>query len=276
MTDPPLSPDLPDDRQLAAEYVLRLLPPDQHATFEARLEAEPALRAQVAEWTTRLAGMNAEFPDIAPRTAVKSALRTRMFGTEARRRRPSLLQRLGLWQGLSFASLALAGVMAWQLAQPPAPTTPAPLYVSEITAEDQSLWLLAVYDSGTAELRLTRTDGSAPAGRVLELWGIKGDNAPVSLGVLPDAGASSVVLPEPLRGSVTDLVLAIIDEPLGGAPGGNPTGSVLALGHGDRTVTRHTTKKGGPAAHPFECLIKRRRPRTPAAAPRAPCDPARH
>ena len=223
-------PDRDDDNLLAAEYVLRLLPPSEMRAFEARLEAEPDLREEVAAWTERLAGMNPEFAEEAPRGAVKDALMTRLFGAPPPR--TSIWQRLGLWQGLSVASLLLAGFFAWQLMLTGAPDSTArgPLYVSEIAADDQSLRMLAVYDSDAGELQLNRTDGQAAAGRALELWAIADGNAPVSLGVLPDAEAASLPLPEEFRAGVADLTLAISDEPPGGSPTGQPTGAVLAVG----------------------------------------------
>lgn len=221
-------PDRDEDDLLAAEYVLRLLTPSEMRAFEARLSVEQPLQEAVAAWTEHLAGMNAEFSEDTPRAAVKDALMARLFGPPSPR--PSIWQRLGLWQGLSFALLVLAGFFAWQLVQTGAPQTRGPLFVSEITAEDQSLRILTVYDSAAGELQLNRTDGQAATGRALELWAIADGNAPVSLGVLPDAPATSIPLPEEFRADVAELTFAISDEPPGGSPTGAPTGPVLAIG----------------------------------------------
>lgn len=220
--------DIPqDDSLLAAEYVLRLLDPVEDAAFRARLATEPALAAEVTAWTTRLSGLDADVAEVAPRPAVKTGLERRLFGQP---QRLPLWQRVGLWQAVSLASVAVAAFLALQSLQPPQPVAPTPLFVSEIAAEDQSLRLLAVYDAQAAELRLTRTAGSAAEGRVLQLWAIAGDAAPVSLGVLPETGTTAVILPEALRAGLADLVLAISDEPPGGSPTGAPTGAVLAVG----------------------------------------------
>ncbi|MDG1128474.1 MAG: anti-sigma factor [Paracoccaceae bacterium] len=217
--------DIPqDDSLLAAEYVLRLLDPVEDAAFRARLATEPALAAEVTAWTTRLSGLDADVAEVAPRPAVKTGLERRLFGQP---QRLPFWQRVGLWQAVSLASVAVAAFLALQ---PPQPVAPTPLFVSEIAAEDQSLRLLAVYDAQAAELRLTRTAGSAAEGRVLQLWAIAGDAAPVSLGVLPETGTTAVILPEALRAGLADLVLAISDEPPGGSPTGAPTGAVLAVG----------------------------------------------
>jgi len=217
----------PDDSILAAEYVLRLLDPAEEAQVAARLARDPALAEEVAAWTTRFAGLDADIAEVAPRAAVKAGLEQRLFGLPERQ---SFWQRAGLWQGISLASVAVAAFFAFQTLQVPEASGPAPLFVSDITAEDQSLRLLAVYDSAAGEVRLTRTAGSAASGRVLQLWAIAGEAAPVSLGVLPEAATTAVILPEALRDGVAGLVLAVSDEPPGGSPTGAPTGAVLAVG----------------------------------------------
>lgn len=223
-TDPPREDD---DDLLAAEYVLHLLDPAEEAAFAARLPREPALAEAVAAWSARFAGLDAEVVELAPRAAVKAGLERRLFGKPE----PTpFWQRAGLWQGISLASAAVAAFFAFQTMQPVEEPARAPLFVSEITAEDQSLRLLAVYDSAAGEVRLTRTAGAAAEGRVLQLWAIAGEAAPVSLGVLPDAAATAVDLPEALRTDVAGLVLAVSDEPPGGSPTGAPTGAVLAVG----------------------------------------------
>ena len=227
MSTPETPPLSGEDSLLAAEYVLRLLDPAEEARLAARLAREPALAEEVAGWATRLAGMADEVAPVTPRAAVKAGLERRLFGIAPRL---PFWQRAGLWQGVSLAALAVAGFVSWQSLQPPADPVRAPLFVSEIAAEDRSLRLLAVYDAASTELRLTRTAGAAADGRVLQLWAIAGDAAPVSLGVLPEVATAAVILPDALRAGVADLVLAVSDEPPGGSPTGAPTGAVLAVG----------------------------------------------
>lgn len=201
--------------------------PAEEAAVAARLARDPALRAEVTAWTNRLAGLDAEFSETTPRAVVKAQLERRLFGMAAR---VPFWQRAGLWQTVSFASVAVAAFFAFQTLQPVEDAARAPVFVSDIVAEDQSLRLVAVYDSALAEVRLTRTAGSAATGRVLQLWAIAPDAAPVSLGVLPEDAATSVTLPEELRPIAGDLVLAVSDEPPGGSTTGAPTGAVLAVG----------------------------------------------
>lgn len=224
--------DTPDnDSLLAAEYVLRLLEPSEERDFETRLANDRGLMGLVAAWITRFSGLNAEVAPLQPGVHVKRDLQARLFGKEVTRK-PSILQRLGLWQVVSFASLAVAAFFAVQSFQVPDSTQVqrGPLYVSEIAANDQSLRLVAVYVSDTGELKVNRTAGAAAEGRALELWAIAEGNAPVSLGVLPESPEAGMAIPPELRGGVGALTLAVSDEPPGGSPTGAPTGDVLAVG----------------------------------------------
>lgn len=212
----------------AGEYVLRLLPAREERDFEDQMTGNPGLLAEVTLWNRRFAGLDAEFQPVPPPSAVKAELMARLFGDETPRTLP-FWQRLGLWQGVSLASLAVAGLFAWQVMQTQTgPIGPAPVYVSEVVAEDASLRILAVFDGTTDHVRVTRTAGNPATGRVHELWAIAGDTAPVSLGVMPDDGRGTLTLPQGL--SPQGLVLAISDEPTGGSPTGQPTGAVLATG----------------------------------------------
>lgn len=211
----------PEDAALAAEFAMGLLEGDERAAFAARLRAEPRLLAEVQGWQERLALLAEEVTEVPP-ARVKRALDARLFGAPRGRA-------LRFWQGLSAVGLALAAVLAVLVFVQPVPE-PAPVYAAEIVAADDSLRILAVFQPGTARLRMTRTAGTARPGRALELWLIAGDAPPVSLGVLPEAATVSWNVPEELRNLMAGAALAVSDEPPGGSPTGQPTGDVLAVG----------------------------------------------
>ena len=101
---------------------------------------------------------------------------------------------------------------------------------AQIAAEDGALIVKASYDATSGALYVDRTIGAAAPGRALELWLVAGDDAPVSLGVLPEAREARLSVPENLRIKIAGGVLAISDEPPGGSPTGVATGAVLATG----------------------------------------------
>ncbi|MDX1785691.1 anti-sigma factor [Roseovarius sp. ZX-A-9] len=219
-----------DDRILAGEYALGLLTPEEATRFEARLVQEPELRALYAAWAEDFVGMTDGIAEVTPPPNLLSRIEARIFGAAAK---PSLMQRLGLgWVSGSLAAAAVAVVIGLNAGLfdtgPSAPADPA--YVAQIAAEDGSLIVQAAYDADNGELYLRRDVGGAASGRALELWLIAGDNAPVSLGVLPETQAGSLTIPEGLRAQLAGGVLAISDEPPGGSPTGVATGAVLAIG----------------------------------------------
>ncbi|QIE44067.1 hypothetical protein G5B38_00175 [Pseudohalocynthiibacter aestuariivivens] len=219
-----------DDRVLAGEYTLGLLTPEEVSTFEARLVREPELRALYAAWAEDLAGMTDGITEVRPPRHLQNQIETQIFGVTEK---PTLMQRLGLgWVSGSLAAAAVAVVIGLNAGLfdpvPRAPNDPA--YVAQIAAEDGSLIVQAAYDAENGALFVQRDAGGAADGRALELWLIAGDNAPVSLGVLPEDQIASLTIPEALRAGLDGGVLAISDEPPGGSPTGAPTGAVLAVG----------------------------------------------
>ena len=215
-----------DDRAMAAEYVLRLLPDDERVDFERRLAYSRELRDEVHLWEAEFAQIaQAEVQPAATPPQAKASLMRRLFPVASR---PLWWQRAGLWQSLTLASLGAVAALGYLLMTEPPGVEP--LLVGEVTAQDDSLRLLVLYDGANGTLRLTRTDGVARPGRALELWAIAPDQAPVSLGLLDANAQGQVTLPDDLRALAPGLTLAISDEPAGGSPTGAPTGDVLALG----------------------------------------------
>jgi anti-sigma-K factor RskA len=167
---------------------------------------------------------------VAPPAALGRRIETQLFG-----RRPSALARLwgsaGLWRAVAAAAV-LAAVYLGTLAPPaPAPEGEARLISALASSAGSDVSLLAALEPQAAVLNINRTSGEAPSGRSLELWAIPEGEAPLSLGVLPDAPRARIPLTRELAARIgPGTTLAISDEPAGGSPTGAPTGAVLAAG----------------------------------------------
>lgn len=221
--------DIPEDdgAVLAGEYALGLLDGDARAAAEARMLTDRAFAASVTDWLERLAVLAEDIAPVEPPARTRAALMKRLFGAAE-----STGQRL--WKGLAALGGLAAAVFAF-LAFQPEVTGPPALFVSNIEASDGSLNVLAVIDATAHAVRVTRTEGQARPGRVLELWGIPADGTgPVSFGVMPEAEVAVFQVPDALLGKAVGLTLAISDEPLGGSPTGQPTGDILAAGPANR------------------------------------------
>ncbi|MGH1329915.1 MAG: anti-sigma factor [Paracoccaceae bacterium] len=209
-----------------AEYAMGLLGGPERAVLEARLAGDPALRAELADWQERLAALADEVAPVNPPERVYAGLEQRLFGEEIGAGFFARLfgARRGAVAGVALSFAVLLALIFWL------PGAQSPLYVSQLAAEDSPLEMSAQY-SRDGTLQLARLAGEAPEGRVLELWLIVGDKPAISLGVLPDAPKMALNLPDEYAALMAPgAVLAITDEPFGGAPGGIATGSVRALG----------------------------------------------
>jgi anti-sigma-K factor RskA len=221
---------LDGDNVLAAEYVLGLLAPDQHAAVAVRVRTTPALRADVRFWRTRLSSLDAEFVETPAPAAVWAALERRLFAGAAR---AGWWNSLALWRGLSAAAAAIAVVaIGINIATPrPDPNAFAAQLVAALSAQGSNVQVVALYNAQTGQVRLTTLSGETVPGKDYELWAIEGTNAPKSMGVIKiDARNDVKVTPEILAGFGPGTTLAISLEPAGGSKTGAPTGPVVAAG----------------------------------------------
>ncbi len=218
----------PEDDLTAAEYALGLAEGEVLQAARTRLRNEPGFARKVADWQERFVAMTDSIAAVAPRAQIKRALMAHLFAGG----HVPLLRRLWLWQGLSVAAAGLAAVMGLALLQDrtPYPPVPSAVYAAQMTGETGALEMFAVLDTGRGDIALRRVSGGPPEGRVLELWAILPDRAPISLGVLPQDAVTRVALPAELLQQAGEITLAVSEEPPGGAPGGAPTGNIMAAG----------------------------------------------
>lgn len=225
MTDlPPPTPE-EEDAFLAAEYALGLSEGENLTLARERARRDGMFAGAVAAWQERLAALTDDIAPVAPPARVKKTLIRSLFP----KARVPFMQRLWVWQGLTFASLAMLAVLAMPMLRPDAPTVAGPIYGTQLTGTIDDLQVYAVLDPSRGGIAVTRTAGAPPTGRVLELWALLPDAAPVSLGLVPD-DATHLKLPPEIAAQIDRLTLAISDEPPGGAPDGAPTGEIRAVG----------------------------------------------
>ncbi len=217
-----------EDDALAAEYALGILQGDVRDAFARRMTVDAALQDAVRRWDEHFVAFSHEVADVQPSRQIETAIERRLFGAVPAVQ-PSIWNSLGFWRGLAVASLAAVVTLgAWNL-RPPAEVAGAGL-VAQVAGEANAVKLVAYYDEGKGQLRLNRTEGAAVPGRSFELWLIAGNDAPVSLGLLPTQTNGTFVVPVNLREKLKGGTLAISDEPAGGSTTGAPTGAVLATG----------------------------------------------
>ncbi len=207
----------------AAEYVLGLLEDEERAAFEARLRADPDLQQDVAAWSEYFATLTDPIPERVPPPAVLRRLEAELFAQPRR----------SLWQMLLpyLAGAMVGAALAWGVFFAGLLDAPQPELRAELAPVEGEIAFAARFDPGAGVLALDRIAGTAPEGRVLELWLIPGaEAAPISLGLLAAGGGTVIALPPLLSERVPGATLAVSEEPPGGSPTGAPTGPVRAAG----------------------------------------------
>ncbi|MCB9992882.1 MAG: anti-sigma factor [Hyphomicrobiaceae bacterium] len=224
-------PSVPDE-VLAAEFALGLLDAAAHQLAEQRIISDAAFKSKVEFWQSHLAELDAEVEPVTPRP-LYAGIEARLFAPKS----ASLLERLWndlrVWRGVAAGALAVAVLVVGFAALVPGLQTgrTGETYVASLAADQSEAKFLALYDAAAGEVRLTGVSGESVAGKDYELWIIPEGKNPISLGVVPIAGTATIALANNLKSYANpSSVLAVTLEPSGGAPGGIPTGPVVAAG----------------------------------------------
>lgn len=248
----------PDADDLAGEYVLGVLDAAQRREVESRLDHDAALAGEVQAWETRLTPLFDEvaaahvpgyvWGRICNALGIQPSHSSTPSRAEAINAKNSFWESLGFWRGVSGLAMASVGVLAIALmtqkptivevpievpVQVPAPVPPPPQpgLVSTLAQDNGSAGFVASVDRDTGMMMVTPLMAEPDDGRVQELWIIPNGQKPISLGVLDASKPQARKLPSNLLASVsTEAIFAVTLEPAGGAPGGNPTGPIIAKG----------------------------------------------
>ena len=214
--------ELPD--RLAAEYVLGTLAGGARRRFDALLPAHPALRRAVAGWESRLLPMALKAEVVQPDARVWRSIERQLGWSAPAATRPASPWRLRFWQLFATAATVAAVVLGTVPRHAP---TEAPMIVV-LHATKGSETIVAGLSPDRRQLTIQPLQKVAlTSDQSLELWALKKDGPPASLGVIAADKLTAVnkhALPPDTKG------LAVSLEPLGGSPTGAPTGPVLFVG----------------------------------------------
>ena len=232
-----------EDFALAGELALGLLDIADTSRANARSAVDADFAAEVDAWRERLLPMLTNVSDQPP-ADMWNRIRGAIEGSEPIAAPANDNGVLRMWRGLTALSGAVAAALAVMLfVQPnvgpvngsvdtPATVTPAnqPILIAALQSETSAASVTANYDPASGELLITPV--SMDTGKLYpEIWIIPADGTPRSLGVIAQIGASrSLVKPELRQYMAQGATMAITPEPATGAPGGKPSGAILASG----------------------------------------------
>lgn len=225
------NPKEQEDATLAAEFVLGVLDFREHAACTLRMRQDPGFAERVADWEMRMADLNSSFNEVPAPGSVKTELDRRLFPTPEKKQDISFWESLGFWRFVSGTAIAAFAILAFFILQTPQIAQPGDTLVASLAGSGGTQKFIALYDTGTGALRVSALAEEAPTDRDFELWLIRGDNAPVSLGVFGNNDRPLMSIAAELKSDMTDgVTLAVSVEPAGGSPSGSPTGPVIAAG----------------------------------------------
>jgi anti-sigma-K factor RskA len=219
-------PEPEGDDLFAAEYVLGVLAADEREIASRRIDADAAFARLVDTWEAHLSPMAAAYPETEPPIRVKEALDRQLFVAEPR---AGLWSSLAFWRGLAAASVAALTIyIAVPYLNPP---VEQPRLIASLAADGSDVKYLVVYDVAHREVGLSHVSGERAAGKDFELWMTEGENAPISMGVIPAGQTAHLAISQAVQEKLAQgAVLAVSLEPTGGSPTGQPTGPVVATG----------------------------------------------
>jgi anti-sigma-K factor RskA len=210
--------------RLAAEYVLGTLRGRARRRFERWL-VSPQVGAIVKDWEDRLGGLEPPLRPVAPPATVWPGIERKL-----RLRRSTPMR----WLAIA-ASLALFALVAVFMLRDPGDVTPPPQLAATargiLQSDPQTIyWRVEVLgDNQELSLRVQQVH-ELPAGKAHELWALRDDGTPVSLGLLPRSGEQKRVLTAAQREALArSQQIAVSLEPEGGSTTGLPTGPVLLV-----------------------------------------------
>ncbi len=223
--------DEPDDRVVAAEYVLGLLGSAERRVADERLASDLAFVAQVEFWEERLSGLADAVRPVTPPDRVWANIAQAVAPPPEPDDRKSLWNSLVFWRpfalGCAVAAAASVGVLTYvELLPKPR----APMLATLGISGGQPGFVAAVGGNGRS---LVVVPAALLTGdqRAMELWLIPAGDKPHSLGLIEPGRPVTLTVPPELQARLTtDAVLAVSLEPPGGSPTGAPTGPVIANG----------------------------------------------
>jgi anti-sigma-K factor RskA len=224
-----------ESRLLAAEYVLGVLPADEHRAVETRMALEPTLAREVAFWEERLGGMASYVKSVTPPARMWLRIEAALSAIpQSTARSPSIWDSLLFWRLFAVGSSALAAACLAGLvyfATLPPPPSRVPLMATLGAAKTGQPNFVAAISSDGSSLTIVPATLLTADKRSLELWLIPQGGQPQSLGLISPAQMVRMNVPRDLIERVgAGATLAVSLEPPGGSPTGQPTGDVVAAG----------------------------------------------
>ena len=224
--------------ELASEYVLGTLEPEQRAAVQQRLPDDARLRAAVDSWERRLLGLTEFAESRTPSPRVWARIE-RSLATFSRQPAPaagsaSWWNLLPLWRGLAGAGMAATVLLGAMLLTQ---TSVKPTFMVVLVAPQDKAPGWVIQASSPSEIQLIPLGiAEVPADKALEFWTkAEGWQGPVSLGLVKPGQTLSVPLDKLPPLEPNQLFELTLENP-NGSPIGKPTGPIQFIGRAVKVI----------------------------------------
>ncbi|MDN4502699.1 anti-sigma factor [Alteromonadaceae bacterium BrNp21-10] len=206
---------------LAAEYVLGTLKGAARNRFSRLTLTSTRAREAMWMWEQYLNSLASSIKSVPPDEHVWQRISARIDPNVVSLHAKPTKPKQTMWQAWSLIATAACVVLAFLVWQPQAPTSDVKQIALFKNQSEAALWFIDVTDDNLAIKASSSLDPRTD--RDYELWMIlKGQDAPISLGLLPKSGNKELLRNSRFKPQDIAL-LAVSLEPLGGSPTGSPT-----------------------------------------------------
>ena len=205
---------------LAGQYVLGTLRGLARKRFQRLLLNSNQAREETIMWEQNLNNLASAITPQTPRDDVWINILQRIEN-QKQPTKTVIHTKPAIWRTWSFVATAACIVLAFLIIQPSTNVVQTQQIALVQNQDKQSLWFIDVSEQGLSIKASSQL--VAQTNKDYELWMIlKGQDAPISLGLLPKQG--SKILLKDNRFNASDIaLLAVSLEPIGGSPNGSPT-----------------------------------------------------
>ncbi len=214
---------------LARQYVLGTMSRRARRRFSDLIDNDPKIEDVVFNVEAEYLPMAWALEPVEPSALLWRRIKKRLAPRAASPRSPN---RWALASGFLAAALVAVSVASWQVwTQPPevvVETIPSNPEAGVVSGNDgQPIWYIQLFDRESAVVTV-QSPPDAVDDQDYQLWILRDDGVPISVGLLPQTGRADIELTAAARDALASgNVLAVSLEPLGGSPEAVPTGPVL-------------------------------------------------
>ncbi|MBH0088149.1 anti-sigma factor [Pseudoalteromonas sp. NSLLW218] len=205
---------------LAGQYVLGTLRGLARKRFQRLLLSSNQAREATSMWEQNLNNLASAITPQTPHDDVWINILQRIENSP-QTSKTVIHTKPSIWRTWSFVATAACIVLAFLIIQPSNNVVQTQQIALVQNQDKQSLWFIDVNDKGLSIKASSQL--VAQTNKDYELWMIlKGQDAPISLGLLPKQGSKTLLKDN--RFNASDIaLLAVSLEPIGGSPNGSPT-----------------------------------------------------